>query len=87
VLYKRSIKRRYHERQKLGEEALAEGTDEYLLKAMARVYWELWEDTRLQEYRDRWSNIGSALEAFGDDARNGASRAKHFRETRVGDQG
>jgi hypothetical protein len=50
--------------RKIGEEELTAGADEHILKVMARVYWALWQETRLVEYRDRWSRVGEALEAF-----------------------
>jgi hypothetical protein len=39
---------------KVGEELLAEGHDAYLLKTMARVYWNLWRQTKDETWHDRW---------------------------------
>jgi hypothetical protein len=34
-----------------------------ILTVMARVYWALWQETRLQHYRDGWSRIGETRES------------------------
>ena len=46
---------------KVGEELLAGGTDPYLLKAMARVYWGLWRKTKDETWHDRWWRIHVSL--------------------------
>ena len=56
--------------KKLGEGLLAEGHDEYLLKAMARVYWELYLKTEESAYRDRWQQIGLELEQLTPERSN-----------------
>jgi hypothetical protein len=46
---------------KVGEDLLAEGSDPYLLKAMARVYWGLWRETKDETWHDRWWRVHVSL--------------------------
>jgi len=41
----------------LGEQLLGDGRDTNLLKALARVYWELWQETSDEDWHDRWWQI------------------------------
>lgn len=41
----------------LGEQLLTEAQDTSLLKALARVYWELWQDTGDEDWHDRWWHV------------------------------
>ena len=42
---------------RVGEELLADGQDDYLLTTMARVYWQLWRETKDETWHDRWWRI------------------------------
>jgi hypothetical protein len=41
----------------LGEQLLAEAHDPGVLKALARVYWERWQETKDEAWRDRWWQV------------------------------
>jgi hypothetical protein len=41
----------------LGEQLLAEAHDQGVLKALARVYWQLWQDTKDEAWHDRWWQV------------------------------
>jgi hypothetical protein len=43
----------------LGEQLLAEADDPAILKALARVYWELWQETNDEAWHERWSHVNS----------------------------
>jgi hypothetical protein len=52
----------------LGEQLLTEARDTSLLKVLARVYWELWQETGQDDWHERWWQV-SVL-------RHGASRGE-----------
>ncbi len=41
----------------LGEQLLAEAHDPGVLKALARVYWELWQETSDEAWHERWWDV------------------------------
>jgi hypothetical protein len=41
----------------LGEQLLSEARDTSLLKALARVYWELWQQTEDEAWHERWWQV------------------------------
>lgn len=41
----------------LGEQLLAEAHDPGVLKALAGVYWQLWQETNDAAWHDRWWNV------------------------------
>jgi hypothetical protein len=41
----------------LGEQLLHEGHDTGVLKALARVYWELWQETGDEAWHERWWEV------------------------------
>jgi hypothetical protein len=49
--------------EKLARQELAAEVDEYLLRTLARLYWELYEETRLEEYRVAWRRFSDAVDA------------------------
>ncbi len=49
------------------DQTLARGVTPYLLKAAARIYWELAQTTRLQEFYDRWKELSKTLESLQTD--------------------
>jgi hypothetical protein len=51
---------------KLGEELPAGGYDPQLLKAMSRVYWELWKDTEDAVWLRGWRRVNGLLEGSAD---------------------
>jgi hypothetical protein len=46
---------------KLGEELIADGQEPPLLRAMARVYWGLWKETKDESWHDRWWRVNVRL--------------------------
>ena len=46
---------------KLGEELVADGQEPPLLRAMARVYWGLWKETKDESWHDRWWRVNVRL--------------------------
>jgi tetratricopeptide (TPR) repeat protein len=48
--------------RKLAEQTRREGVDPHLLSALARLYWELYDDTKLEEFRNEWRHAAEALE-------------------------
>jgi hypothetical protein len=46
---------------KLGEGLLADGQQPPLLRAMARVYWGLWKETKDESWHDRWWHVSVQL--------------------------
>ena len=46
---------------KLGEGLLADGQQPPLLRAMARVYWGLWKETKDESWHDRWWHVNVQL--------------------------
>ena len=47
---------------RLGAEQLAKGESEQLLTVMARVYWELWQETDEPTWRVRWRRIADLID-------------------------
>jgi hypothetical protein len=41
----------------LGEQLLAEAHDPGVLKALASVYWQLWQETKDEAWHDRWWQV------------------------------
>ena len=46
---------------KLGEGLLADGQEPRLLRALARVYWGLWKETKDETWHDRWWRVNVRL--------------------------
>jgi hypothetical protein len=46
---------------KLGEGLLADGQEPKLLRALARVYWGLWKETKDETWHDRWWGVNVRL--------------------------
>jgi hypothetical protein len=49
--------------EKLARQELADEVDEYLLRTLARLYWELYDETGLEEYRSAWRRFSDAVDA------------------------
>jgi len=49
--------------RKAGERARALREDDRVLRVLARVYHALWRETGLEEFRDRWREVGERLPA------------------------
>jgi hypothetical protein len=41
----------------LGEQLLSEAHDQGVLKALASVYWQLWQQTKDEAWHDRWWQV------------------------------
>jgi hypothetical protein len=41
----------------LGEQLLSEAHDQGVLKALASVYWQLWQETKDEAWHDRWWQV------------------------------
>lgn len=54
----------------LGEQLFAEAHDQGILKALARVYWQLWQDTKDEAWHDRWWQV-NVLRQDGRSSANG----------------
>ncbi len=52
----------------IGEQLRRDSVDVFLLKVLARVYYELWRSTSVEIYRDEWQRCGEALERLEESA-------------------
>lgn len=52
----------------LCDQTLSKGVNRFILGAAVRIYWELAQSTKLQEFYDRWKALSSALDEMEKDA-------------------